>query len=85
MVFALLWETFRKLRYGGRTIINGTVMTYTLIMLYFVLPATSQIINLSFFCQAFDDGTKVESFMKVRFRNLMRQILESHERYLTKK
>ena len=72
LVFALVWENIRKLCYGGRTIINGTVMTYTLIMLYFVLPATSQIINLSFFCQAFDDGTKVESFMKVRCGNVMR-------------
>ena len=69
-MFALLWENIRKLRYGGRTIINGAFMTYTLIMLYFVLPATSQIINLSFFCQAFDDGTKVESFMKVGFGNI---------------
>ena len=65
LVLALLWELAYKAWKGDRQLINGPSLTYTMIALYFVLPATSQIITKSFFCQAFDDGTgNLQSFMK---------------------
>ena len=66
LVLALLWELGYKLRYGGgRILYNGPAMAYSMIIIYFVLPATSQIIMKSFFCQEFDDGSDVASFMQV--------------------
>ena len=66
LALALLWELGYKLWYRSRrSIYNGPFMAYAMITIFFVLPATTQIVAKSFFCQAFDDGAEVESFMKV--------------------
>ena len=41
-------------------------MTYTIIIIYFILPATSQVVTYAWFCQPFDDGAgSTKAFMKI--------------------
>ena len=63
---ATLLETIRKMWKGGASILNGTCVRLTLIALYFLLPAVSQVITYAHFCQPFDDGTgDTKSFMTI--------------------
>ena len=66
VVLALLWEIGYKAVDRSRRIINGSFMKYMMIILYFVLSATTQIIMKTFFCVSFDDGLgNIESFLQV--------------------
>ena len=65
LAVAFGWESVQVAKHGGK-LLNGKFMMNTLIVLYFVLPATSQITTYSFFCQPFDDGAgNTKEFMSI--------------------
>ena len=63
-VVVLLGECVRVAIWGGR-VVRGTGVKVLLILVFFLLPSISRTITSFYFCDDFDYGDEIRSFMRV--------------------